>query len=379
MLGPEAIARINTAIADQRAAAAALLQELRKDVRTNLMPSSVIRAHAATAVSFVASDSATNRLVFDPFRLQLIRVVDSQGRERFLDVVSPRTDPDELDERHRQRRDSLGILMEDLEVSHLGKLSPMIPSGDDVRHRPDRVKTSWTRDYLDLVEWGVLYHRIKCSDWPTGTLIVRNGLLRSKIFAEDLFTRLGDLLQREIERHRGNGSQLFLVGIARRSQVLSRYRLAMSLEDAMPASSARFVRVPRELEQKVYKWKEFARGREEEDELGEAPRFVNGSMFLVRFGMESHDPIWAIDVFEPQVNRAAEIFGYLLQDAKEGFPVPHYPRCLQLASEYAQVVDFDLQILQDAVVQQARELIEPAKLAVFDGMTLAADGSESHS
>ena len=212
MLGPEALSGINAAIADQQAAAEALLRELRQDVRANLMPSSIIRPHSATAVSFVASDSATNRLAFDPFRLQLIRVVDSQGRERFLDVVSPRTDPDELDERHRARRDSLGILMEDLEVPHLSELSPMIPSGDDVRHRPDAVNTSWTGDYLDVVEWAVLYHRIKSADWGSDTLIVRNGLLRSKIFADELFTRLGDLLQREIERHRRDGIQLVLGG-----------------------------------------------------------------------------------------------------------------------------------------------------------------------
>ena len=144
----------------------------------------------------------------------------------------------------------------------------------------------------------------------------------------------------------------------------------------MPPNSARFVRVPREMEQKVYKWKEFARGRED-GTSGEAPRFVNGSMFLVRFGDGSHDPIWAIDVFEPQVDRASEIFGYLLQDAKEGFPVPYYPRCLQRASEYAQVIDFDLEILQDTVVRQVRGLVEPGKLVVFDGMTLAADSSDS--
>lgn len=349
---------------------------MRHDVRLHLIPTSVIRPHSATTVSFVASDGATNRLAFDPFRLQLIRVVDSQGRERFLDVISPRTDPDDLDQLHRQRGDSLTVLMNDLGVGHLTDLSPMIPSGEDVRSKPDEVNTSWTRDYRDLVEWAVLYHRIKCSDWATDTLIVRNGLLRSKIFNKDLFTRLGSLLRSEIERHRRNGVQLFLVGIARRSRVLSRYRLAIALEDAMPANSARFVRVPREMEQKVYKWKEFARGVED-DTPGEAPKFVNGSMFLVRFGKESHDPIWAIDVFEPQVDRAAEIFGYLLQDAIEGFPVPYYPRCLQRANEYAQVVDFDLEILHDTVVRQARELIEPEKFAVFDGMTLASDGSDS--
>ncbi len=100
----------------------------------------------------------------------------------------------------------------------------------------------------------------------------------------------------------------------------------MALEDALPARTARYVRVPRGLEEKVYKWKEFARGAEEgqsaDNESREPPKFVIGSMFLVRFGPERHDPIWAIDLLESQVREAGEIFGYLLQDAIEGFPVP---------------------------------------------------------
>jgi hypothetical protein len=375
MLGPDALRAINTAIARQRADAEALMKELREDVRTVLSPSTVIRPHSTTAVSFAASDSATNGLVFDPFRMELIRVVDSQGHEGFLDVISPRTDPDELDEHHRGAGDPMCVLMNDLEVDHLSKLSPMIPSGKEVREEPDRVKSSWTRDYRDLVEWAVLYHRIKSFRWATDTLIVCNGLLRSKIFTKDLFARLGQLIFQEIERHHQNGIKIFLVGIAQRSGVLARYRLAMALENAMPVNSARFVRVPRSIEQKVYKWKEYARGVEDEDDtLRESPKFVIGSMFLVRFGREAHDPIWAIDVLERQADQAGEIFGYLLQDAIEGFPVPYYPRCLQRAHEHAQVIDFDLDVLQDAVARQARDLIEPDKRAVFDGMMLVPGG-----
>ncbi len=68
--------------------------------------------------------------------------------------------------------------------------------------------------------------------------------------------------------------------------------------------------VPRELERKVYKWEEFARGVEDET-TGESAKFVIGSMFLVRFGSGSHDPVWAIDVLEPQAAEAGKIFGYL--------------------------------------------------------------------
>lgn len=373
MFDPESLDEVRDAIAQRVAADRALLGELRADVRTFLSPSQVIRPHSATAVSFAASEGATNRLVFDPFSVQLVRVVDSQGRQRFLDVISARTDTDELSERHHNAGDPLHILMEDLEVETLSELSSMIPSGKKLREDPDHVPSSWPRDYRELAEWAVLYHRIKSADWASDTLIVHNGLLRSKIFAKARFVEMGELMLEAIERHRRNNLRIFLVGIAKHSGVLARYRLAMALENALPANASRYVEVPRDIEHKVYKWGEFARGPEDQatDSGGERAKFVIGSMFLARFGQQRHDPVWAIDLLERQKREAPEIFGYLLQDAIEGFPLPFYPRCLQRAHEYAAALDFDQDIMQDTIVDATRDLIEEKKREIFDGLALA--------
>lgn len=377
MFDPRSLDEVREAIAQRVEADRELLQELRTDVRTLFVPSQLIRPHSATAVSFAASEGATNRLVFDPFSVQLVRVVDSQGRQRFLDVVSARTDTDDLSERHHRAGDSLHILMEDLNVETLSELSSVIPSGKKVREDPDGVPSSWPRDYRELAEWAVLYHRIKAADWVSDTLIVHNGLLRSKIFAEARFVDMGELMLEAIERHRRNNLRIFLVGIAKHSGVLARYQLAMALENVLPANAARYVYVPREIEHKVYKWGEFARGPEDQvpESGGERAKFVIGSMFLARFGQERHDPVWAIDLLERQKGEAAEIFGYLLQDAIEGFPLPFYPRCLQRAHEYAAAVDFDQDVMQDTIVDATRGLVEEEKREIFDGLALAPGAS----
>ena len=131
------------------------------------------------------------------------------------------------------------------------------------------------------------------------------------------------------------------------SSVLTRYRLALVLESVLRGAYPAYVEIPREIEEQVYKWKEFARGRDRESEGEEAPKLVLGKLFFVKFGSRPRDPIWPVDIFVPQTNQVDRILGHLLADAIEGFPVPFYPRCLQKAHEKAALVDFDMDVVQD--------------------------------
>jgi len=89
-------------------------------------------------------------------------------------------------------------------------------------------------------------------------------------------------------------------------------------------------------------------------------------MFFVKFGSRPTDPIWPIDVLTSQVRDASKTLGFLLADAKQGFPIPLYPRCLQTAHEYAALVDFDMAILQDMIFDAVRSAIgDPGVLDVF--------------
>lgn len=88
---------------------------------------------------------------------------------------------------------------------------------------------------------------------------------------------------------------------------------------------------------------------------GEINKFVGGKMFLVKFGTSPYDPIWPVDILEPQKDQAQEILGYLLADAQAGFPILHYPASLQRAHENAALVDFDFQMLQDQIFFAIRE------------------------
>jgi hypothetical protein len=293
-------------------------------------------------------------------------------------VISPTTDTDVLSAAQfnldRTPKTALGRVMADLGVEKLADLSHMIPDGEKTRKEPHKVSPTWVLVYRDLCEWAILYERICYTKFATDTLIVRDGLLRSKLFRGELFSAFRKKLEAAMTHIRENDRRwVFLVGIAKHSKVITRYQLAMTIEKIMPPGEGRYLRIPRELEAKAYVWPEYARGAEAEGEEGEAPKYVAGDMYFVRFGKAKGDPIWAVDIFTCQKAKDAEIFGYLLADAIDGFPVPFYPRCLQKAHEHAEIVDFDLTVLQDEVFAAVRGLVPDGN--VLDEFQLNVDSS----
>lgn len=238
-----------------------------------------------------------------------------------------------------------------LKVRSVGELSPVIRDGTATRPR----SPSWTNVYRELTEWAVLLDLTK-KDYGSDTLIIFDGFLRSKIFKGTLFRDYGALLNEEVKRHKASRRNIYIVGLAKHSAVLTRYRLALKLKRILRSDFPAYVEVPRELEQKAYVWSEYARGREDEGE-GEAAKFVNGKMYLIKFGNRTHDPIWPVDLFEPQADSAPQAFGCLVQDAVEGFPVALYPRSLQKAHEAAALVGLDMDFLQDVIVDGVRTVL----------------------
>jgi hypothetical protein len=94
---------------------------LRLDVRPLAARARRIHPRSATSVSLVATDGGNNSLRFDPFMLQIIRVVESNDNELCLEVITPTTPIVELDARQFDRGGqpvtSLGRLMMALNVS----------------------------------------------------------------------------------------------------------------------------------------------------------------------------------------------------------------------------------------------------------------------
>ena len=350
MLDPQSHTVLRTEIRKQIGQDMRVLESLRSEIRPLRASVRRILPRTTTSISLVGTDGGNNRIQFDPFLVQLVRVVDSSNNEYCLEAITPTTSVTELSRMQFDQADvpctPLGRLMAFLNVRDLTNLSHMIRRNDD--DRPS--SPSWVQVYRELMEWAVLFTILREKDFGSDTIIVCDGLLRSKVFAGDLFGRLSQGFREAIERHwRERRRRIYLVGVAKHSKVLDRYRLAMALEDILTTGYPAYAPIPRDLEERAYVWSEYARGDDVVTEGGEINRFVAGRMFFAKFGAGSRDPIWPVDIFLPQQGEAQTILGCLLSDATDGFPVPFYPMCLQKAHENAALVDFDFDVLQDEV------------------------------
>lgn len=359
MIDPQSHSKMKQAIIERTKADKVLLDQLRNEIRPLKDQVRRIQPRSTTAVSLVATDGGNNRIQFDPFLIQLIRVVDSSNNELCLEAVSPTTDVLQLSEKQfygdGSPRTALGELMSFLNIKQLPELSYMIRRNDD--DRP--TSPTWVQVYRELVEWAVLFSIVRNKDFGTDTIIIFDGLLRSKVFAKDLFIQCLRGIKEGIDRQKIKGRRnIYLAGVAKHSQVLSRYQLAMALENVLTTTYPVFLKIPREIEEKAYIWSEYARGDDREVLGAEVNKFVGGKMIFAKFGSGARDPIWPIDIFSPQESATPEIVGYMLADALNGFPIPYYPMCLQKAHENAALVDFDFDILQEQVFEGIREILE---------------------
>ena len=142
MFLPEQLPELHRQIRSQAARDFGILDELLGHARALAGGVRPIRPRSATSVALTAADGGNNAVAFNPFSLQIIRVVDSHGKELFLDVVSPTTDVAELSRGHLTRGTCLGRLMSDL-----GRLTARaVP---DVAGR----SPSWVDVYRELCEW----------------------------------------------------------------------------------------------------------------------------------------------------------------------------------------------------------------------------------
>src|SRR5580658_5194519 len=254
MIDPNSMDQLAKAMEECVASDGHILDDLRTEVRGLRTQVRRIQPRSATAISLVGTDGGNNQLRFDPFLVQLIRVVDSSENEYCFEVITPNTPIEDLEARHLDSqgvgKTPLGRMMNYLGVKTLKELSGVFDSEDR--------KPSWINVYREMTEWAILFSILREKDFATDTVIVRDGFLRSIMFSGRLFGQLRDGIEQAIRgQFERNKRRIYVVGIAKHSSVLQVYRMALALEGVMKTTYPCYLDVPREMERRAYKWGEY--------------------------------------------------------------------------------------------------------------------------
>jgi len=286
------------------------------------------------AVAPVATDGGENNLSLEPINVEIVRVVDSDGRVHFQDFLPLSGDPEKLGEKLFQEVPILRKLIQELGLSDWRELSYLYFSIKDQPDPETILAISDTRRFIkvlrDILEWAALVELAFQSSQPV-FLLIRDGLLRTKFIKKQIFPRLVEVFKRAYDTHKA-----MIVGVAKRSKALNYLSLALTMEGIFDRWAPCFAEVPPELEQEAYTW---------------AHTWMEGQCFgrlhLVKL-VEGRDAlILPIDIPEWLMPRRKEVFEYLAETAKSSYPVPGYPYPLIRAHENANLSGLEMEIISD--------------------------------
>lgn len=314
-----------------------------------------LRPYSVNAVSFVSADGGDNRLTFNPAVVELVRVVDSRGNQCALDAVPGSVSLADLEERISPSSPHLVKPLQRL-CADLGEPLSKVSYLLGALREPGK-STGAIRCYRDIVEWAVLYDLVAnpSIQWGGDTILVRDGLLRTKSFSRHIFPKIDQLLRAGTASHASRNVTLSLVGVAKQSAVLSRLAVSLELEETFHKPFPCFVKVDEDIEADCYNYDlTWLRTYETSDANDEGDRLYQslGRMYLVKFGDRPFDPVWPVDVAEWQVHNVEKILGQLTVDAQQGFPIPDYPMCIQRAHDHAKLSGIEVEVLQDMLVHE---------------------------
>jgi hypothetical protein len=188
----------------------------------------------------------------------------------------------------------------------------------------------------ELMEWAAL---LKLASQPPVKLLIRDGLLRSVLLTDVVFQRLREKFEKLTTRH-GH----LLVGVAKRSRVLSYLSVALGLSESFSNGEPAYLPVPPELEREAapaqYRW------------IGSR---AMGLLHIARLDRGEAVPLMPVDIPEWQVKRVGEAMSLLAGSAHASFPMRGYPQALVQAHENAHMGGLEIEMLESLLLQKIAE------------------------
>jgi hypothetical protein len=282
-------------------------------------------------------------LSFDPLNVEIIRVADSEGREHFQKFIPLGGDPAQFPQMFAELPllksflNRIGVQYRDLSYFLPGNKRTV--EGDEAKlGQSDEDLRKFVRSFRDIAEWAVVLD-LAYSGKGIRMLVIRDGLLRSKSMSIPAMEALARAFERAYKE-----TGALLVGVAKRSKVLSYLSLALALEGTFRKPYPCFAEVPQELEEECYNFAgTWMKGQ------------AFGAMHLAKLAEGVDAPVYPVDIPSWLLGRRKEVLEYLAETAKASYPVPGYPQPLVKAHENANLQGLEMSVLGDYLVRAVAE------------------------
>ena len=297
------------------------------------------------AIAPVATDGGENRLTFEPLNIEIIRVADSEGREHIQKFIPLGGNAEQIQRLFveipllQSFLNRLSIPYHDLSYFLPG--NKRTPDEDEAKLGPwEEDLRKYVRALRDIAEWAVVLD-LSYTDRGIRMLVIRDGLLRSKSMSIKAMMALSRAFKHAYEQ-----TGAILVGVAKRSKVLSYLSLALTLEGTLRKNYPCFVEVDKSLEEKCYNFAgTWMQGQ------------AFGRMHLVKLAEGADTAIFPVDIPDWLLPRRKEVLEYLAETARASFPIPGYPQPLVKAHENANLQGLEMSVLSDLLVRAVADQV----------------------
>ena len=297
-------------------------------------------------VSFKSFDGGLFNLHFDPFEFDIVDVADSNGNIK-LKFAAPGGDLNGTEDLRRiiHDLDDHPIIRDFLDI--LGK-SSLLDISEILTDRGT---------LMEIGEFACIFNRVMSAPTDEKTIVLRDGLLRTKKIKDELITLLGRRLQ-ERKNH------VKVVGVAKTSKVMFLLKAALLCERTFPPDQIGYVKIPLDLENMAYRWS--GRGlldRQTPTRLS----YAFGSLYIAKLSRSKNMFVTVEIPDSPETGRdiystgeIMEIMSYLAKDSAHSYPVIGYPQTIMRAHEFAAGTGLPSSILRDNIIKDLVAGTDPA-------------------
>ncbi|NPV49637.1 MAG: DNA double-strand break repair nuclease NurA [Candidatus Methanofastidiosum sp.] len=295
------------------------------------------------AIAPVATDGGENKLYFEPISIDIIRVVDSEGKEHVQKIIPISADY-EVYKNLFYETPILKKFLDRLSISY-DDVSYMLPNKDDKDVEESKV-AQYVGVFREILEWAVLLE-MAWNPGPSKVLLMRDGLLRTAKFKPNTVSRLADSFE---QAHKENNSML--IGVAKHSKVLNYLSLALNIEETFMNDYPCFCEVPLEIEKSSYPWYN----------NWVSNKRIFGKMHLVKFSPKPDGVVFPVDIPPWLMGKRKEVLEYAAETAKTSFPLIGYPYPLIKAHENAMLGGLEMEMLYDYLIKAVLEEYDGKKI-----------------